>query len=201
MHTNMQFSLCCQAHKILRRCFLAWIFTNPESPLKITLAFAIGDRGVSAALVQKGWGGRPGAINNSIFCTINIMNFSSRWEGFYYPASRAGVAAGMGEVLFCFLHLFSNLNWNEDVIIINSGRKCKGHRSAEGFYSSENWKLACALPSYWKCSIWVLLNLLSGHIFPTLDCKAQIINLPEYFCHLACMCVHQCTYNLPGIAG
>lgn len=37
------------------------------------------------------------------------------------------------------------------------------------------------LEFYWKCWAWVLLNLFSGCIFLTLDCKAQIINLPEFF--------------------
>lgn len=200
MCMNMQFSLYCQACKILRRFFLAWIFTNPEGPLTIAVTFEIGDRGVLATLVQKGQRGHPGAMNNSIFCTITIKNLSSTREEFYYPPSQAGDAAGVGEVYFGFFHLFSNLNWNEDmIIIINSSRKCMGRSSAEGFYSSQNRKLARALLSYWKCSVWVLLIVCSGCIFPTSDCKAQIINLSEYFCHLAYMCIHQSTYGLPGI--
>lgn len=195
---NMQFSLYCLAYKISRRCFLAWIFTNPESSLTIALTSEIGDRGDLAALVQKGRKGHPGVTNKSIFCTVTIVNLSGRWEEFYYP-SQAGDTV-WERFYFIFSIFFSNSNWNEDVIIIiNSGGKCMGRSSAEEFYSSENRKLACALPNYWKCSVWVLLYLLSGCVFLILDGKAQIISLPEYFCDLAYMCIHQCTYSLLGI--
>lgn len=71
---NMQFALYCQVHKILRRRFLVWICTNPESPLTIASTFEIGDGGVLAALAQKDQGGHPAAIHNSIFCSVTIMN-------------------------------------------------------------------------------------------------------------------------------
>lgn len=73
---NMQFSGCCQACKMVRRCFLAWIFTSAESPLTAVLTSEIGDGGVLAALVQKGWGGHPGVMSNSIFCTVPLRTFS-----------------------------------------------------------------------------------------------------------------------------
>lgn len=103
---NMQFALYCQAHKILRRRFLAWICTNPENPLTIALTFEIGDGGVLAALAQKGRGGHPAAISNSIFCSVTIMNPFSEREGFYYPPAQASDTAGVGEVLFCLFSIF-----------------------------------------------------------------------------------------------
>lgn len=139
------FSLC-RAHKILRRCFLDWIFTNPQHPLTIALIFELV---MKAALVQKGQGGHPEEINNSTFNTITIMNLSNRCVLLSSLMSWRCSRHGKGFIgLFPF---FPNLNWNEDVIIIiNSGRKCMERSSAEQFYSSENQKSACALPDAWK---------------------------------------------------
>lgn len=136
---------CYQVHEILRRCFLAGIFTSVESPATIALTFEIG---VVAALGHKGRGGHPGAMNNSIFCTIP-WNFPLDRKGFISLFQKQVMQQAWGRLYFSFSILFSNLNWNEDVLItINSGRKCTGRRSAEGFYSSEHQKSACALPSF-----------------------------------------------------
>lgn len=126
---------CYQAHEISRRCFLAGIFTSVGSPATIALTFEISGRGVVAALGHKEQGGHPGAMNNSIFCTTP-WNFPVDRKGFIIFFQKQVTQQAGGRLYFGFSILFSNLNWNEDVLItINSGRKCTGRRSQEDFIS------------------------------------------------------------------
>lgn len=90
------------------------------------------------------------------------------------------------EALFSFSIFFSNLNWNEHVIIIiNGGSKCMGCSYLEGFYLREKWKLALVLLNYCKCLVRVLLELLRMCLSDSYY-EAQI-NLPDFFCNLALM--------------
>lgn len=100
---------CYQAHELLRRCFLAGIFTSAASPVTIALTFEICGRGVLAALGHKGQGGHPGAMNNSIFCTIP-WNFPVDRKGFIILFQKQVTQQAWGRLYFGFSILFSNLN-------------------------------------------------------------------------------------------
>lgn len=128
-------------------------------------------------------------MNNFIFGTVSIISFFSGCEVFCHPPSQAGDAAGCVLLLqmswkrfYFVLHpFFSNLNWNERVIIIINGpRKCMGCSYLEGFtlQRNENWPVC----SWTTESIWFkLCFIFTGCTFLICITKLKLTSLTNFF--------------------